>query len=275
MDHIITMTKEELTILLITADLHEEARELLYDPIKTKNTGEIEAIFQTTVNQLRMKGIWDEPNHQMGLNPINEETMKFLEIYANSNVIIRAINSKKNANLIFHYVEEDTWLYHFVDDEVIHEFAFMTESEIPSTLRDFYSFSLLNENQNQLSFNLSDKSFDLLSNPKKQKLVEKKFKGNPQEKEAFEHFLVDLSAHKHQMENISLFSIDEASQLYMENIVFFFQAEKGVWLSEYEHEKELPLKIQHADDQKWEEILEGVQSYSRQLIKVKNKAVKN
>ncbi|PLR79047.1 hypothetical protein CU633_02355 [Bacillus sp. V3-13] len=270
MDHIITMTTEELTILLSSADFSDEARELIHNSIKPKGASELEAIFKTTVNQLRMKGIWDELQHQLGLNPINEDTMSFLEIYANSKYMVRATNGKKKAALIFHYVEDDTWLYHFVDDEIIHEFAFMKESEIPGSLADFYSFSFPEGNKERLSFNLTDKSFDLLSNPQKQKKVEKSFKGNQNEKESFEFFLDDLTAHNHQMENISVFSIGESRQLSLENLVFFFQAGKGVWLTEYEKEKEQPVNIQLADKEKWQEILEGVQTFSSQLIKAYN-----
>lgn len=266
MDHIITMTTEELGVLLSTADYDEEARIMIHDFIKPKGESELIAIFNTTVNQLRMKGIWNEENHKNELNPISEETMTFLEIYANCEYMIRATNESKKANLVLHYVKEDTWLYHYIDDNVIHEFAFMKEEEIPNTLKEFYSYSFTT-NEYDYSFYLTDKQFDILSNPKKQKKVEKSFTGTSLERLSFEKFLPDLEANNHMMENISLFSIDKNRQLYLQNAAFFFNSNSGVWLSEYEHEKEVPVKIHLANEEKWDDILDGVRTFSTELIK--------
>lgn len=213
-----------------------------------------------------MKGIWDEEKHQKELNPISDETMSFLEIYANCEYMIRATNESKKAVLVFHYVKEDTWLYHYIDDNVIHEFAFMKEEEIPGTLREFYSFTF-KDREMEYSFNLTDKQYDILSNPKKQKKLEKSFAGTSLEKIAFEKFLPELEINNHTMENISLFSIDKNRQLYLQNAAFFFNSASGVWLSEYEHDKDIPVKIYLANKEKWEEILDGVRNFSSDLIK--------
>lgn len=197
---------------------------------------------------------------------ISEETMSFLEIYANCEYMIRATNEGKKANLVLHYVKEDTCLYHYIDDNVIHEFAFMKEEEISGTLREFYSFTF-KDNEIEYSFNLTDKQFDILSNPKKQKKVEKSFTGTSLERMAFEKFLPELEKNNHTMENISLFSIDKNRQLYLQNAAFFFNSASGVWLSEYEHDKDIPVKIHLANEEKWEEILDGVRTFSSDLIK--------
>ncbi|MQR97180.1 hypothetical protein [Fictibacillus phosphorivorans] len=265
MDHVITLTTEELVMLLSTANYQDEARVLFNSYSEPKSANELEAIFKTTVNQLRLKGLWDEEKHKLDLNPITDDMMDFIEIYVKCNYLLRATNEPKKAALIFHHVENDTWLYHYVDDQIIHEFAFMKYNEIPNTLREFYLFNFT-DNESEYTFNLTDEQFDILSNPKKFKKVEKSFRGNALEKLSFEKFSIDLRENNNGMENISVFSLDEERELYLENLVFFFQSINGVWLSEYEHGKEIPVNIYLANSNKWEEVLEAIQIFVGKLV---------
>ncbi|EIT86850.1 hypothetical protein A374_04729 [Fictibacillus macauensis ZFHKF-1] len=266
MDTIISMTSEELGVLLSTAEFDDESRIMIHDFIKPKGERELVAIFNSTVNQLRMKGIWDEEKHKKELNPISEEIMTFLKVYSNYRYMIRATNEWKKATLVLRYVKEDTWLYQYIDDEIIHNFAYISEVEIPEVLKEFYAYSFI-ENEYDAIFYLSDKEFDLICNPKKQKKVEKSFTGTSLEKMSFEKFMVDLHTNYHARESICVLSYDEGGQLQLLNGAYFFYAPNGVWLTEYEHEKEVPVKIHLAHEETWDEILYGVRLFSSNLIK--------
>jgi len=265
MENTFTFTAEELIVMLSVAGFDDEAKSLVESASISTGTKELTVLFNSTISQLKTKGIWDKAKERREVNPIADEVISFLEIYANTRFLIRATNERQEAMLVFHYIDFDKWLYHYIEDNSIHHFAFISEKDIPHHIKNFYNFQTHWNNTFNLSFSLTDRQFDSLKNPKNIQKIKDEIEGS--DKEAFIIFQQDLTAQGLEMDNIAVFYISEKRELLLENIGFICLSDQGIWLIQYEPESRYPVHIKLAREQEWDEYLESVYSFTADLIK--------
>lgn len=269
MESFISLTVEELTVLLSTADFPEEARTLIQERLNTEDVRIFEAVFQAAVNQLRVKKIWNLEKERQGVNPIDAKVMDFIMMLATSEFMIRATNQKKNNTLVLHYLSLDSWLYQHIEDGVIHEFAFVEKKEIPTLLNEFYSVDFA-ENSESESFRLTDEQFDSLKNPENELTIRNQMPSSSGETQAFTHFMKALSQNDYNLDNISVFSIDKERQLYLENLVFFCHTDGETWLASYDNSHEKSVSIKKVRREAWKDNIEGILDFSYDLLYNRN-----
>ena len=108
-------------------------------------------------------------------------------------------------------------------------------------------------------FRLTDKAFDLLSDPSHLAKVKKLSKFTPEEKTSFQKFTSDLNTQKWSLYNISLFYIPSLeNDPLLQNIVFFLPSSAGVWVVEYTDERKYPVSIRLSTNSEWNELLHNV-----------------
>ncbi|MBA4537893.1 hypothetical protein H1Z61_12320 [Bacillus aquiflavi] len=258
MKHLLTCTNEEL-VLLVGLCGHARFTKMLIDGLTgEKSLKEWEAIVDTTVHQLMLKQIWDEERNKRNEIPLSDEMQKFIHSYVNSKWIIRCPNIEKQGVLIFHYIEESTWLLHLVDREILHEFAYVEQEEISKLIQDYYSFSDESLDANE-QFRLTDEAFDLLSEKRNLKKVRKMSTFLEEEGTSFELFIDDLKKNEWFLNNISCLHIPSLEDdPLLTDIVFFLPSSKGVWVVKYTDDQTAPVLIQLKGLEQWHALLENV-----------------
>ncbi|MDQ6595106.1 hypothetical protein [Bacillus salipaludis] len=258
MDYLMTCTSEELALLVTVNGYPSVAKTIAEASFGKKSEKEWQAIMEAAVHQLIQKQLWDEEKDANGESPISVEVQEFIRSYVESKWMIRCSNQAKSNILMLHHIEGSTWMTHVIDRDIIHEFAYIHREEIPAIVRDYYSFSDA-PLEKRLEFNLTDKAFDLLSKPGKEKKVRKMCRFTAEEEEGFEQFVSDLQAEDWSLFNISFFQLEglEADP-YLENIVFFLPSKQGIWLIEYSDHAVKPVKIQLSTHEEWCDLLDGV-----------------
>jgi hypothetical protein len=159
---------------------------------------------------------------------------------------------------MLHHIENDTWMSHIIDRDIIHEFAYTKAADIPSIIRNYYSFTEEGIERAQM-FYLSDQAFDLLSEHQNIKKVRKISSFSPEEEQSFQLFLDDLESQGWSLYNISMFynpSIERDPIL--ENIVFFLPSRRGIWVVEYTDHPTAPVKIELNTYEQWCDLLNGI-----------------
>lgn len=258
MNHLLTCTTEELALMVSISGYHGVAKGIAEAAIGDKSEKEWLAILEATKNQLIMKNMWDENRDLSGELPLTQETNRFIEKYVGSSRMIRCSNAPQKSVLMFHHYEEDEWLFHLIDRDIIHEFALVPSSEIQVIIKEYYGISF-NQYDGKEAFSLTEKAFDWLSNPNKIEKVRKKSVFTQQEEVSFSLFLEDLRVFDWTLFNISNFNIVTLEEeMYLENILFFLPSKRGIWLAEYTEETKTPVHIHLADHTEWEDILAGI-----------------
>ncbi|MCA0993825.1 hypothetical protein [Pseudalkalibacillus hwajinpoensis] len=262
MNHLLTCTTEELALMVSAIGHHNVAKGIAESAIGEKSEKEWIAILEATSKQLILKQMWDEERESKGENPLTKETTDFLTKYVTSKRIIRCSNAPQKVVLMLHHYEGDEWLSHIIDRDIIHEFSLISSEEISDHMKAFYGITY--ENYEKVEpFSLSDRSFDLLSNPTKIDKVRKKSKFTPSEVTSFNHFIEDLKQFDWTLFNISNFNIvTPEEEIYLENIIFFLPSSKGVWISEYIEDPKKPVYIYLADQEQWENTLKDIGAYA-------------
>ncbi|MFJ7637758.1 hypothetical protein ACIQXR_14925 [Peribacillus sp. NPDC097224] len=258
MNHLLTCTTEELALMVSVAGHHEIAKGIAETAIGDKSEKEWLAILEVTKNQLMMKNMWSEEQESREEVPLTQETQRFIEKYIGSKRMIRCSNSPQKSVLMLHHFEEDEWLFHLIDRDIIHEFAIIPSSEIQMIIREYYGISF-DKYQGEEAFSLTEQAFDWLSNPKKVDKVRKKSKFTQQEEDSFYLFSDDLRTYDWTLFNISNFSITSfEEETYLENILFFLPSDRGIWLAEYTEDPKTPVHIHLANHDEWEATLTGI-----------------
>jgi len=159
---------------------------------------------------------------------------------------------------MLHHIEEETWMSHVIDRDIIHEFAYIGRDEIPNQIQDYYSFSPV-PLEESLTFQLTDEAFDLLSHQQNMGKVRKMSRFSPGEEQSFQRFVEDLEADHWSLYNISLFHIPgiEATPI-LEDIVFFLPSSTGVWVAKYTDNKAKPVTIQLRNGEQWSDLLKDI-----------------
>lgn len=259
MDYIMTCTSEELALLVTINGYPGVAKSIAEAAFGEKSEKEWQAIMDSAVHQLMLKQLWDEEKDAKGESPVSEEILQFVRYYVESKWMIRCSNQAKSNILMIHHIEGDTWMTHVIDRDIIHEFASINREEIPAIIRDYYGFSE-EPLEKMLEFAMTDKAFDLLSRPDKQKKVRKMCRFTAEEEEGFDQFANDLQTQDWSLFNISFFHLptgmEDAPSL--QNILFFLPSEKGIWLVEYVDDSAKPVQIQLSSFEQWWDLLNGV-----------------
>ncbi|NYE09283.1 hypothetical protein F4694_006154 [Bacillus niacini] len=258
MDYIMTCTSAELALLVTLSGYPGVAKGIAEASVGEKSQKEWEAIMEVTTHQLILKQLWDDDQESKGEIPLKVEIQQFIQGYVKSKWMIRCSNKGQSNILMVHHIENDTWMTHIIDRDIIHEFAYIKGTDIPSIIRNYYSFSEKGIDRAQ-HFHLSDQAFDLLSERHNIRKVRKISSFTPEEEQSFRAFLNDLELQGWSLYNISLFhnpSIERDPIL--ENIVFFLPAAKGIWVVEYTDHPTAPVRVELNTFEQWCDLLSGV-----------------
>src|SRR3954451_421168 len=90
-----------------------------------KGQKEWEAIMEVTTHQLILKQLWDDERELKGEIPLRDEIQQFIQNYVESKWMIRCSNKEQSNILMIHHIENDTWMSHIIDRDIIHEFAYI------------------------------------------------------------------------------------------------------------------------------------------------------
>lgn len=260
MKHVLTCTTEELALLVTLCGYPSVAKGIAEAAIGEKSPDEWTAIMETTVHQLQLKQFWDFEREKRDEIPLSDEMQEFIHQYVRSQWLLRCSNAPNLSLLMFHHVEENTWLTHMIDRDIIHEFAYVSSEDIPSIIKDYYSFAT-NRFDEFADFNLSDKAFDLLSRKEKLKKVRRISTFSAEQQRSFEQFIEDLDRQEWSLYNISFFHVPSPEEEpFIENIVFFLPSVNGVWMIEYTEHPSTPVQIHLGSKEEWEDQLMGIGS---------------
>ncbi|MBL5769265.1 hypothetical protein [Heyndrickxia sporothermodurans] len=258
MDHLLTCTTEELALMVNVAGHQEIAKGIATVFTSNRTEKELNAIFEATTNQLIMKQIWDPDRDMRGESPLNEKLKRFIDKYAGSKRMIRCSNTPQKSVLMIHHYENNEWLFHLIDRDIIHEFALIDASEIGEIIEQYYAISYEQYGGKQ-HFYLTDKAFDLLSNPDKVDIIRKNSKFTQQEEDSYNLFLNDLHTFHWTLFNISNFAIlSVKNEMYLENILFFLPSKQGIWITEYTEDINKPVHTYLATQEEWQSILSNI-----------------
>ena len=141
MEHLLTCTTEELALMVSAAGYHGIAKGIAESAIGNKTEKEWLAVLEATTNQLIMKNMWNPENELRGESPLTKETTDFIEKYVGSQRMLRCSNAPQKSVLILHHYDQDDWLLHLIDRDIIHEFAVITSSELKETIQEYYGIT--------------------------------------------------------------------------------------------------------------------------------------
>lgn len=253
-----TCTSAELALLVTLSGYPGVAKGIAEASVGEKGQKEWEAIMEVTTHQLILKQLWDDERELKGEIPLRDEIQQFIQNYVESKWMIRCSNKGQSNILMIHHIENDTWMSHIIDRDIIHEFSYIKDADISNVIRNYYAFSEEGIEGAQL-FQLSDQAFDLLSEHTNARKVSKISSFSPEEEQSFRSFLDDLESQGWSLYNISMFhnpSIERDPIL--ENIVFFLPSVKGIWVVEYTNHPTAPVKIALNTFEQWCDLLNGV-----------------
>ncbi|MEH7272668.1 hypothetical protein [Neobacillus vireti] len=258
MDYIMTCTSAELALLVTLSGYPGVAKGIAEASVGEKGQKEWEAIMEVTTHQLILKQLWDDERELKGEIPLKDEIQHFIKGYVESKWMIRCSNKGQSNILMIHQIDNDTWMTHIIDRDIIHEFAYIKGADISSVIRNYYSFSEVGFERAQM-FQLTDQAFDLLSEHRNAGKVRKLSSFSLEEEQSFRIFLDDLESQNWSLYNISMFhnpSIERDPIL--ENIVFFLPSERGIWVVEYTDHPIAPVKVALNTFEQWCDLLNGV-----------------
>ncbi|WP_099361346.1 hypothetical protein [Fredinandcohnia onubensis] len=260
MNHALTCTTEELALLVTVCGYPAVAKGIAEASYGEKSPEEWDAIMESTIHQLVIKSLWDPNKTGEDEHPLSEEMQIFIKQYVESKWMIRCSNMMGRNVLMIHHFEEDIWLAHVIAEDIMHEFALLSNDEIPTVIKDFYSFEGTKIEGTQ-EFFLTDNLFDWLSDQSKTEKVRKKAKFTPTEEQSINLFTEDLEEHEWSLYNISHFEIPNIEgDFLLANIVFFLPSTKGMWIVEYIEDAKNPVHIKLNTYEEWHEMLDAVGS---------------
>ncbi|MDQ0230665.1 hypothetical protein [Metabacillus malikii] len=260
MNHLLTCTTEELALMVSVAGFPDVAKGIAETAIGDKSENEWLAIMEATSHQLMMKRMWDPALEEKGEIPLSHETMKFIEKYVHSGRMLRCSNAPQQSALMLHHYEDEEWLMHIIDRDIIHEFAMIRSNQVSEVIRDYYGIEFP-QFAGEHRFALTDEAFDQLSNQDKVETVKNQSKFTEAEKTSFSLFIEDLQTFNWTLFNISNFSMSlKEDEMYLENILFFLPSKHGIWISEYTEDEHTPVYIHLAEQKEWQDMLDGIGS---------------
>ncbi|MEH7235835.1 hypothetical protein [Bacillus sp. JJ1562] len=260
MNHALTCTTEELALLVSVCGYPAVAKGIAEASYGEKSPEEWDAIMDSTIHQLVIKSLWDPDKTGEDEHPLSDEMQIFIKKYVESKWMIRCSNLSGRSVLMIHHFEEDIWLAHVIAEDIMHEFALLSNEEIPTAIKDFYEFDNAGIQLAEThEFYLTDEAFDWLSDQSKTTKVRKKAKFTATEEQSFNLFIEDLEEHEWSLYNISHFEIPNIEgDFLLANIVFFLPSKRGMWIVEYVEDGKKPVHIKLNSYEEWNEMLDAV-----------------
>ncbi|NPC91492.1 hypothetical protein HOO54_04330 [Bacillus sp. WMMC1349] len=261
MEHILTCTSEELGMIASICGFHGAAKEIMEASLGKRSDEQWDAIAASTINQLILKGYWDEEKSAKNENPFTEDMQQFITSYLNSRQLIHCYLKDKNI-LMLHHIEKELWLLHIIDRDIIHEFAYVEQQEISNLIIDYYHFSP-KKDFFPLELRLSDQCFDWLRIKEKVQTIRKESFFSTTEEHCFNQLIEDLEENEWSINSISIFHIpdlDVGSKLT--NITFFIPSAHGVWVVKYDEHHEKPVHISLYNLEQWYDLTKSIESFA-------------
>ena len=243
MKPLLACTTEELALLVTFCGYPEVGKGIAESSMNGMTPEKWESVMQATIHQLMLKQIWDYEREADNEAPISREMESLISSYVESQWMIRCSHVPEQHILMIHKIDEDRWLSHLIDRDIIHEFAYITSEEFPSHIKEYYSFTNIHFVKG-MSFQLTEQDFDLLSDRSNLSVLEARTYLSQEENEAFNEFTNALSLKQWSLNNISMFNLPtlEADPM-LTNIVFFLPSPKGIWIVEYSNDADRPVHI--------------------------------
>jgi hypothetical protein len=258
MKPLLACTTEELALLVTFSGYPGAGKGIAESSMRDLSPDKWESVMQATIHQLMLKQLWDYEREANGEAPVSVEMEAFIKSYVESQWMVRCSNVPEQHILMIHKIDEETWLSHLIDRDIIHEFAYITSDELPAHIIDYYSFTDI-KFEKGLSFHMTDQDFDMLSDKKNLEKLETNTYFTPDERVAFNQFKLALESKQWSLNNISMFNLPslEEDPLLM-NIMFFLPSSKGIWVVEYTDHAETPVHVQLHSYDTWMEMLQGI-----------------
>lgn len=258
MKPLLACTTEELALLVAFCGYPEVGKGIAESSMESLTPENWQSVMQATIHQLMLKQIWDYEREANNEAPISKEMESFIKSYVESQWMIRCSHVPEQHILMIHKMDEDTWLFHLIDRDIIHEFAYITSEELPSHIKEYYSFTNINF-AGSMSFQLTEQDFDLLSDKSNLSKLKAYTYLSPEENKAFNEFTNALGSKQWSLNNISLFNLPtlEADPM-LTNIMFFLPSSKGIWVVEYSEDLERPVHIHLRSYEEWGAMLDEV-----------------
>ncbi|PLR92663.1 hypothetical protein [Bacillus sp. T33-2] len=259
MQYLMTCSTEELALLVTMCDYPHVAKGIAEASLGEKSPEEWEAIMESASRQLMVKGFWDDEKFESGEVPLADEMQEFIKQYVESKGMLRCSDAPRESVLMLHHLEGQSWLSHTIHRDIIHEFVYITNEEIPETIKQYYSFEFDGQLSDPIHFSLSDEAFDLLSDPAAQEKVCFMSDFSKEEQQGYERFVGDLQSKNWMLYNISFFHIPDLKEdPSLENITFFLPSQSGMWMIEYNDKQARPVQVQLAGSDEWNSLLKGI-----------------
>ncbi|WP_218244247.1 hypothetical protein, partial [Pseudomonas sp. 2995-3] len=97
------------------------------------------------------------------------------------------------------------WIGHIIDRDILHEFFYVAEGDIPQLIDEYYSFPK-EELEHTMEFHLSEENFDKLSEKgNMESVINSSSNFSANELGSFEEFIKDLEDQQWSLYNISFF----------------------------------------------------------------------
>ncbi|WP_139378318.1 hypothetical protein [Mesobacillus jeotgali] len=258
MKPLLACTTEELALLVTFCGYPEVGKGIAESSMGGLTPEKWESVMQATIHQLMLKQIWDYEREVNNEVPISKEMETFIKSYVGSRWMIRCSSVPEQHILMIHKIDEEIWLSHLIDRDIIHEFAYITSEELASHIKEYYSFQDI-DFADDMSFQLTENDFDLLSNRSNISGLEAYTYLSSEESKAFNEFTNSLDLKQWSLNNISMFNLpDLDADPMLTNIVFFLPSLKGIWIVEYTNESERPIHINLRSNEVWEDMLDGL-----------------
>lgn len=258
MKPLLACTTEELALLVTFCGYPAVGKGIAESSMDGLTPEKWESVMQATIHQLMLKQIWDYEREAKNDIPLSVEMETFIKSYVESQWMIRCSYVPEQHILMIHKIDEETWLSHLIDRDIIHEFAYITTDELPSHIKEYYSFKDIHF-AGGMSFRLTEQDFDLLSDKSNLSKLEADTYLSPEEHVAFNEFTNALGSKQWSLNNISLFNLPTLeSDPMLTNIMFFLPSSKGIWIVEYTNESERPVHIHLGSNEEWKDMLDGV-----------------
>ncbi|MDA1477886.1 hypothetical protein [Bacillus changyiensis] len=260
MEHIITCTSEELGIISSICGFPGVAKEIMEASLGKRPDEEWDAIAASTINQLILKGYWDEEKRAKDENPFTEDMQQFITSYLNTRQLIHCANLKDQNILMLHQIEKESWLLHIIDRDIIHEFAYIEQQEISHLINDYFHFTP-EKDFFPLELRLSDQCFDWLRNKEKIQIIRKESFFSTTEEHCFNQLIEDLEENEWSINSISIFNISNGDSK-LTNITFFIPSAHGVWVVKYDKHLEKPVHISLYNLEQWYDLTKSIESFA-------------
>ncbi|RSD27003.1 hypothetical protein [Mesobacillus subterraneus] len=258
MKPLLACTTEELALLVTFSGYPGVGKGIAESSLGILSPDKWDSVMQATIHQLMLKQIWDYDREAIGEAPISVEMETFIKSYVESEWMVRCSNVPEQHILMVHRINDETWLSHLIDRDIIHEFAYVTSDELPSHIEEYYSFTDV-QFKSGLSFKLTEGDFDQLSNRKNiEKLAVDTYLA-PEEKAAFNHFLEALDVRDWSLNNISVFNLPNLeADPSLTNIMFFLPSMHGIWIIDYTEAEDRPVHVELHPYEGWVDMLKTV-----------------